>query len=254
MRVLISFLIIVVFITSCRTQKEAYQNYFQDITDTTIRDSVFRQPVIQKGDLLSIRVYSLASGINPEADAPYNLPDQGGSGNATTGGILVDQNGNIEYPQIGVLRAEGLTREQLAANIREKLENQLNRPTVIVRFLNYKVTVLGEVGAPSTFNVPTERITILEALGLAGDITEFGRKDNIKVVRENNGEIEVGTIDLTSKEMFTSPYFKLQQNDVVMVDQSGKKIQQRERQEVAQQIGIATSIITAIALILNFIK
>ncbi|HEY0354692.1 MAG TPA: polysaccharide biosynthesis/export family protein, partial [Flavisolibacter sp.] len=224
------------------------------ISDTTIKDSMFRQTVIQKGDLLSIRVYSLASGINPEADAPYNLPDQGGSGNTNTAGILVDQNGNIEYPQVGVLKAEGLTREELAASIREKLESQLNRPTVVVRFINYKITVLGEVGSPSTFTVPTERITILEALGLAGDITEFGRKDNVKVVRDNNGEIVVGTIDLTSKDMFTSPYFKLKQNDVVMVDQTGKRIQQRERQEVAQQIGIATSIITAIALILNFIK
>lgn len=254
MRLFISFFIIVLFITSCRTQKETYQNYFQNISDTTIKDSMFRQTVIQKGDLLSIRVYSLASGINPEADAPYNLPDQGGSANTNTAGILVDQNGNIEYPQVGVLKAEGLTREELAASIREKLESQLNRPTVVVRFINYKITVLGEVGSPSTFTVPTERITILEALGLAGDITEFGRKDNVKVVRDNNGEIVVGTIDLTSKDMFTSPYFKLKQNDVVMVDQTGKRIQQRERQEVAQQIGIATSIITAIALILNFIK
>ena len=149
---------------------------------------------------------------------------------------------------------EGLTREQLSATIREKLENELNKPTVTVRFLNYKVTVLGEVGAPSTFSVPVERITILEALGLAGDITEFGRKDNVKIVRDNNGIIEVGTIDLTSNTMFNSPFFKLQKNDVVMVEQSGRKLKQQERQEVAQQIGIATSIITAIALILNFIK
>lgn len=231
----------------------------QDVSDTTIRDSFrLRTPVIQKGDLLSIRVYSLAAGVDPRADAPYNLPEQdgGGGGGSTIAlrGILVDQDGNINYPQLGTIHAEGLTREQLAGVMREKLQDVLDQPTVIIRFLNYKITVLGEVGSPSTFTVPTERVTILEALGLAGDITEFGRKDNVKIIRENNGQIDVGTIDLTSKDMFTSPYFKLQQNDVVMVEQNRRKIGQQERQEVAQQIGIATSIITAIALILNFIK
>ena len=252
MRFLIFFCFLIILFTSCRTQKATHQNYFQNISDTTIQDSITNQPIIQKGDLLSIRVYSLAHGLSPQADVPYNLPQPVGSGEAA--GILVDQNGNIEYPQIGLLHVEGLTREQLSATIREKLENELNKPTVTVRFLNYKVTVLGEVGAPSTFSVPAERITILEALGLAGDITEFGRKDNVKIVRDNNGIIEVGTIDLTSNSMFNSPFFKLQKNDVVMVEQSGRKLKQQERKEVAQQIGIATSIITAIALILNFIK
>jgi polysaccharide export outer membrane protein len=259
MRALITtcFFAIILFATSCRTQKQYYQNYVENIADTTIKDSIFRTPVIQKGDLLSIRVYSAASGVDSRADAPYNMPEQeggGGANNPGLRGILVDQDGNIEYPQIGLIHVEGLTREQLAATFREKLEGQLTRPSVIVRFLNYKITVLGEVRSPSTFTVPTERVTILEALGLAGDISEFGRKDNVKIIRDNNGQIEVGTIDLTSKDMFASPFFKLQQNDVVMVEQNRRRINQQERQELSQQIGIASSIITAIALILNFIK
>jgi polysaccharide export outer membrane protein len=124
----------------------------------------------------------------------------------------------------------------------------------MVRFLNFKISVLGEVNSPGSYTLPTERVTILEALGLSGDITEFGRKNNVMVVRENNGQIERGRIDLTSDSMFVSPYYRLQQNDVVFVEATGRKLKQQERQETAQQIGIATSIITAIALILNFIR
>jgi polysaccharide export outer membrane protein len=110
------------------------------------------------------------------------------------------------------------------------------------------------VTRPSTYTVPTEHITILEALGLGGDITDFGRRDNVKILREVNGVREVGTIDLTSSNVFSSPYYYLRQNDVVMVDQTTKKIKQQDQQTLVQQIGIATSILTAIALILNLIR
>ena len=194
--------------------------------------------------------------INPATDIPYNLPEQvvaGGSG-TTTAGFLVDQKGNIEYPRIGTIHAEGLTKEQLSETIKDKLKEQLTEPSVIVRFVNYKITVLGEVRSPGTFTLPTDKITILEALGLAGDITDFGRRSTVKILRENNNQREIGTINLTSKELFTSPFYHLQQNDVVFVEQESRKIRQQEQQNLAQQIGIATSIITAIALILNFIK
>ena len=223
-----------------------------DLTDTVGRDSIAFQPVIQKGDLLTIRVYSASSGIEPRADAPYNLPEQGSVGG--TAGFLVDQDGNIDYPQLGRMTVEGLTREQLAEMIRLRLQDNLKQPFVIVRFLNYKITILGEVRSPGTFTLPTERVTILEALGLAGDITEFGQKNSVKVVREINGRREIGTLDLTSKDMFNSPYYRLQQNDVVFVEQTRRKITQQEQQVLAQQIGLASSIITAIALILNFLK
>jgi polysaccharide export outer membrane protein len=258
MRIFFSGCIILLFAAaSCRTQKQVVNNYIQDAHDTTIKDSIlFKQPVIQKGDLLAIRVYSIAMGVDPRVDAGYNLPDQsvGADGTMNTSGILVDEDGNIEYPQIGVIHAEGLTREQLAATIKKKLEGQLNQPSVIVRFLNYRITVLGEVGRPGTFNAPTERINVFEAIGMAGDITEYGIKRTVKIYREVNGERQIGTLDLTSKEVFNSPFYRLQQNDIVMVEQSSKKVKQRERQDLAQQIGIASSIITAIALILNLIK
>jgi polysaccharide biosynthesis/export protein len=247
------FVIIVVFFSSCRTQKQAINNYLQNTSDTVIKDLAIQiNPVIQKNDLLAIRVFSTANGADPRLEAPYNLTSSGADANSV--GFLVDQNGNIEYPQLGLLHVEGLTKEDLADLIKKKLIDQLEQPSVIVRFLNYKITVLGEVRGPSTFTVPTERVTILEALGLAGDITEFGRKDNVKVIRDNNGDKEIGIIDLTSKNMFESPYFRLKQNDVVLVEQTRRKVQQQEQQMLVQQIGIASSIVTAIALILNIIR
>ncbi|HUR64734.1 MAG TPA: polysaccharide biosynthesis/export family protein, partial [Chitinophagaceae bacterium] len=143
------------FFISCNPQKSVTNNYLLNVSDTTAKDSLPRQNlVIQKGDLLSIRVYSTAIGSQPGVDAPYNLPE---SGIAGTAGFIVDDNGNIEYPQIGLIHAEGLTRDQLAEVIKTKLQGQLNQPSVIVRYLNYRITILGEVGNPSTFTIPTER-------------------------------------------------------------------------------------------------
>jgi polysaccharide export outer membrane protein len=253
---LLPFAIIVLFAASCGTQNKAVRNYLENIKDTTLPvvDSA-QEVVIQKNDLLSIRVYSMS--IQPETDAPYNLPENssgGGSTEMNLRGFLVNNEGNIEYPRIGTLHVAGLTKEAVADLIKNKLKDELTQPSVIVRFINYKVTVLGEVGAPGQITIPNENATILEALGMAGDITEFGKKENIKVLRENNGQRIIGTLDLTSKDMFYSPFYHLQQNDVVMVEQTQRRIQQQERQNIAQQIGLVTSIITAIALILNFIK
>src|SRR6476661_3117228 len=184
-------MILAVFVFSCSSQKGVTNNYLYNIRDTS-GEYLHNIPpaLIQKNDLLAIRVYSKANGIEPTVEAPYNLSSQ--LGDASITGYLVDQNGNIEYPQIGVIHVEGLTTDQVAESIREKLKDKLNQPSVIVRFLNYRVTVLGEVKAPNTLNIPTERITILEALGLVGDITEFGRKDNVKVIREVNGQRQIG--------------------------------------------------------------
>lgn len=255
---LICFVAIIVF-TSCTAQRQRATgiNYLENAKDTSGKEAVnMPQPLIQKGDLLSIKVFSKANGLDSKADAPYNLQETGISSgsNSTASGFLVDQNGNIEYPQLGVLHLEGLTREQVADLIKSKVDTSLTQPSVIVRFLNFKISVLGEVKSPGTFSLQTERVTILDALGLSGDITDFGKKNNVMVVRENNGQIERGRIDLTSNSMFSSPYYRLQQNDVVLVESNGRRLRQQERQDVAQQIGIATSIITAIALILNFIR
>ncbi|HEV7334070.1 MAG TPA: polysaccharide biosynthesis/export family protein [Flavisolibacter sp.] len=253
MRLFNLLLLLAAFLFSCRSQKGVINNYLQNADTTGVKLVSMPEPLIQKNDLLSIKIYSLSA--DPRTDLLYNLPETTGAGAGTSAnGFLVDDDGNIEYPRVGTLHVEGLTKNALAQIIKERLDTVLKSPSVIVRFLNYRVTVLGEVRAPGSFNIPTERVTVLEALGLAGDITEFGNKNIVRVAREKEGQIEIGYVNLTSQDLFNSPYFRLQQNDVIFVEQNRRKLQLEERQSVAQQIGIATSIITAIALIINIIR
>lgn len=250
-----SVFIISLFLISCRSQKPVFSNYLQQVDTAGQIFSNMTEPRIQKNDLLSIKVYSQSA--DPRTDLPYNLPEQTVAGSSTTSataGFLVDERGTIEYPQLGLLQVEGLTKSELAQLIKSKLENVLRSPSVVVRFLNYRITVLGEVRNPGTFTMPTEKVTILEALGLAGDITEFGKRDTVKIAREVNGKMEIGSITLASSDLFRSPYYRLQQNDVIFVEQSRRRVQQEERQALAQQVGIAASIVTAVALIVNIIR
>lgn len=253
-----NILVILIFsclLFSCRTQRAVY-NYLEDVQDTSFRKNVYiAEPVIQPSDLLSIRVYSAS--VDPTIDALYNLPTQGNAANAQNNplnGFLVDVRGDVELPRIGTIHAEGLTKSDLEQKIKVKLEGQLTAPNVIVRFLNFRITVLGEVGAPGVMTIPTERLSILEAVGMAGGVTEFGKIKNVKILRENNGVRQLGTLDLTSKDIFSSPYYQLQQNDVVLVDQNRYKLRRTEQTRISQQIGFALSIITSIALLYNIFK
>lgn len=249
-------LMTVVAMVSCKTQQAVgYSNYLEHMADTTVQRLAIQEPVIKKNDLLSIKVYS-ASARPDITDAPYNLPEQtviGSNTASATAGFLVDQYGNIDYPRLGSLHVEGLTKVDVAEMIRKRLEAELKSPSVIVRFLNYRVTILGEVRTPGTFTLPTERITVLEALGFAGDITDFGNKNQVRVAREKDGAVEIGYIDLTSRNLFLSPYYRLQQNDVVFVEQNKRKFEQQEQILTAQRVGIFTGIASTLAIILNVI-
>ena len=247
-RYLLVLTIIVSFI-SC-TPQQKLPVYLENVTDTTIVTNVeVIEPVIQKNDLLQIQVYSAS--VDPRVDAPYNLPMQSSGTTGGGGGFLVDANGNIEYPRVGTIQVEGLTKQQLADVIKSRLAGQLTDPVVIVRFQNYKITILGEVNGQGSFSVPTEKLTILEAIGLAGGVSEFGKKDGIKVLRESNGKREVGIIDITSEDIFESPYYQLSQNDVVIVEPSNLKYKREQKQETTQRIAFSLSIITSILFIYN---
>ena len=247
-RYLLVLTIIVSFI-SC-TPQQKLPVYLENVTDTTIVTNVeVIEPVIQKNDLLQIQVYSAS--VDPRVDAPYNLPMQSSGTTGGGGGFLVDANGNIEYPRVGTIQVEGLTKQQLGDVIKSRLAGQLTDPVVIVRFQNYKVTILGEVSSQGSFSVPTEKLTILEAIGLAGGVSEFGKKDGIKVLRESNGKREVGIIDITSEDIFESPYYQLSQNDVVIVEPSNLKYKREQKQETTQRIAFSLSIITSILFIYN---
>jgi polysaccharide export outer membrane protein len=254
-----ALLVLSVYFCSCGTQQKL-PGYLENVTDTTGKDEVKIPDLhIQKNDLLSIQVYSLST--RPElSDAIYNLPCNNSSGGQTTTsvcGFLVDVNGNIEYPRLGTFHVEGLTKQELAAQIKKKLTEPkilLIDPNVIIRFLNFRVNIMGDVGHPGVINVPGERITILEAISLSGDISLSGRKNTVKVIREINNKREIGMIDLSSKKLFESPYYNLMQNDVVIVEPSKQKIKSADQALVQQRVGFAISIISAISVIYSIIR
>ena len=241
---LFSFFVGIIF-SSCRSQKP--RGYVEDFTDTSAKVEVkYSEPLIQKGDVLSIVVYSDA--IDGGAtDAMFNLANKG-TGDASTQGFLVDLDGNIQYPRIGKIKAGGLTKTQLSEEIRKKLTGPLQNPSVLVHLLNYKITMLGQVSRPGPITIPSEKMTILEAIGLAGGITDYGKKEEVVILRPTDSTIEHGTIDLSSKKVFESPYYFLRQNDVVLVNPNKYGARLGE-QVFNQRLGLAFSVINMLILL-----
>ena len=232
---------------SCKPQQKMV-NYLEYVNDSTGKGDV-KSPelIIQKNDQLSIQIYSLST--KPEvSDVIYNQPATGGATGTT--GYLVDNNGDIIHHRLGAIHAEGLTKRQLAEEIKKRLTvpvELLKDPTVVIRLQNFKVTVLGQVSRQGPINVPGEKMTILEAIGLAGGVDDFGKKTNLKVVREQNGKRETGYIDLSSKDIFESPYYNLLQNDIVVVEGSNQKYKDAEQMKMMQKISFAFSLVTIAA-------
>ena len=201
---------------------------------------------IQKGDILSIVIYS----DNAEATAIFNqaagggaavASPQGAKGNTptvsgNTSGYLVDNNGNIRLHAIGVLPVEGLTRQQLEELITQKLMalGVLSNPYCIIRYNNFKIIVLGKCAQPGVFTIPTEKASVLEALGMAGDINMYGQKDKVMLIRENGGKRTYYNLDLTDPNIFSSPNFYLRQNDVLVVPADNKKATPEDQQTRAE--------------------
>ena len=183
------------------------------------------QVKIQKDDNISIRVYS----YDPEAAAPFNIMQGRNNGSVQLGGnnlnaarlflgYLVDDEGYIDYPILGRLFVEGMTLNQLKEDVTGRLQPYLKDAVVNVKFLNFKFTIIGEVDNPSTYNITNNRVSIFDAIGLAGDMTDYANRTNVLVIREVNGKREYGKLDLQSIEVFESPYFYLTQNDVIYIE------------------------------------
>lgn len=243
-------LVLPVYLFSCRTQQRL-PYYLDNISDSTGKGIVQTpEMLIQKDDLLSIQINSIAT--DPRIDGMYNQPIIAASGQPT--GFLVDRSGNIEHFRLGTMHVEGLNKQQLAAEIKKRLTEPvelLRDPTVIVRFLNFKVTVLGQVGREGVLTVPGERLTILEAVGLAGGITDYGKKDSLRIMREYNGQRETGTISLSDPNLFSSPYYNLMQNDVVIVQATKQKARDVDQVRTAQKISFALTLVTVAATLAN---
>ena len=172
------------------------------------------------------------SSLNPEDATIYNAgnsvsPSSGGANMSgiALGGFLVDQQGMIQYPMLGSIKAEGLTKKQLTDNIRDQLTQRklLVDPVINARFLNYRVTLLGEVNKPMVVNVTNEKISILEAIGMAGDVTVYGKKENVLLIRDQEGKRVIKRLNLSDKGLLNSPYYYLQSNDVVYVEPNKAK-------------------------------
>ena len=202
-----------VFFTACTSTKKII--YLQDVVPLKQQEIEQKYEVIIHGDdLLAIMVNSR----DPELALPFNMPMVSYQLGSNTGGqqrvlgYLVDTNGNIDFPILGEIHVEGLTRMQLTELIKNKLiEGDLIKdPIVTVQFLNFKISVMGEVGRPGSFTISGDRITLLEALSMAGDLTIYGRRDRVGVIRENNGKRTILFHDLRSADIFNSPCYYLQ--------------------------------------------
>jgi polysaccharide biosynthesis/export protein len=221
------FAILLMLSTSCSQRNLVY---FSDLQGTSNNETPIRnyaQPTIQPDDILSISVSSL----NPESNVLFNnviLPTTANSGSviATTKvneGYIVDKGGFINFPVIGKVMLAGLTKEQAIEKMTNEIKAHVKNPIVNIRFLNFKITVIGEVSKPSTFTIDTEKINVLEALGLAGDMTAYGRRENVLIIREQQGVRRTTRINLNNKDVLNSPYFYLQQNDIVYVEPSNRE-------------------------------
>ncbi|RYY90496.1 MAG: polysaccharide export protein [Chitinophagaceae bacterium] len=247
------YIFVLAILTASCGPRRVLHNYLEDIKDSSFKKEVLiAEPVIQKNDLLSIKISSAS--LNPATDQLYNLTATSqGSGLQQEPGYLVNVHGNIEMPRIGELHVEGLTKSELEKTIKAKVKDVLAQPSVVIRFLNFRITVLGEVARPGVQSIPTERLNILEAVGMAGGITEFGTIQRVRVLRETNGQRQTAVLDLTSKKVFEDPYYQLQQNDVVLVDQTDYRLQAGEQQRRTQQVTFALAIVTSLALLYNIL-
>jgi polysaccharide export outer membrane protein len=225
---LFSLIICSLMVTSCvNTKKTTYFNDIQNGVYQTRND--VPQPVIHKNDLLSIYVTSASADASAVYNAPATPSTISASANGSsvqTIGYLVNEEGEIQFPVIGKLKVEGLTTKQLNDNIIDSLlaKKLLIDPLITIRFLNFRVTVLGEVGRPTVITVPNEKISILEAIGLAGDLTIYGKRDNILLIREEEGKKIVRRINLNDPATLTSAFYYLKSNDVVYVEPDKNKV------------------------------
>ncbi|RYF85669.1 MAG: polysaccharide export protein [Chitinophagaceae bacterium] len=189
------------------------------------------ESVIQPNDILSIQVTS----VNPQAAEIFNTPttpnrvSNAGSTTVVSGeavGYLVNPDSTIQFPVLGNIKVVGISKSQLKKQLIDSLVQKklLVDPIVNIRFLNFRVTVLGEVGKPTVVNVPNEKISILEAIGMAGDLTIYANRENVLLIREIGGVKDIKRLNLNSNEIFTSPYYYLKSNDVVYAEPNKAKV------------------------------
>lgn len=253
-----------VLLASCGTQKKSIlylQDAVADQPETIVNQYELK---IKPSDILGVTVNSRYA----ELAAPFNLSSITFQ-NATTGkaagnqaqGQVVDDAGFISMPVLGKIKAAGLTRSELAADIEQRLitGGHIKDPVVNIQFLNFKINVLGEVGRPGEFAINSDRVTLFDALSMAGDITDYGVKERITVIREQNGQRTIAYLDATSTDVFKSPYYYLQQNDIIIVDpdeikQANANVNQKGRNTLSTVTSILSILVTVTSLTLTLTR
>lgn len=246
-------------LTGCvQTKQLAYFQSDPNRVDTLTVAARY-MPKIQLGDVLSVQISSL----NPEASSFFNpytslaIADRGGMQPMVTtatplpaqSGYLVDDSGTIELPVLGKIAVVGQTTTQVKDRLREALKEHLKEPTVNIRNLNFRISVMGEVMRPSLFTIPNEQITLLEALSLSGDVTIYGRRENVLIIREENGKRTFARVDLTRRDLFASPYYYLHPSDVVYVEPGKARAATADRTN--QLLPIVLSALSFVAIIVS---
>lgn len=258
---------ILFFTSSCVRVNTKDLTYFQNSDSLSNQPLLIATPtvaVIQPDDILAVTVSSLSEESNVIFNFPNinpltttNFPGSTGGGAARTQplGYLVNPEGSIDMPLVGNIKLTGMTLKQAADTIKTKLLTFLKEPTVNVRFLNHKFTIIGEVNRPSVFNLLDDHTSLPEAIGMAGDLTIYGMRKNVMLIRTTGDKREVVRIDLTNRDFFKSPYYYIKNNDVIYVDISkGKVTYTDQRVQTIQMIPIFTGILTTLALIWNIVK
>ncbi|MEJ8756936.1 polysaccharide biosynthesis/export family protein [Pontibacter sp. H259] len=255
MKTKLIYILALIFLVSCSQRNLVYFSDLHEKDEYTQKIVNTAEPAIQPGDIISITVNSLS----PESNILFN---KGGAVSSTVDadllnatnkikdeGYLVDESGVIDFPVLGKVNLSGLTTKEAKNTIVAQLEKYLKDPIVNVRFLNFKVTVIGEVNRPSSFEVPNGKVSVLEALGMAGDMTVYGKRENVLIVREREGQRSMTRINLNNKDFLASPYFYLQQNDIIYVEPDKAKAAQANSNN--RFIPVVVAAISALAIVLT---
>jgi polysaccharide biosynthesis/export protein len=211
------YFVFALFLTSCASKRDLV--YFSNLSKKSLNNSAIMnniEPKIQPRDVLNITVNTQSS----ESDILFtaNNNSRRNIGAIENEGYRVSQAGDVNFPVLGNVKLEGLTLEEAQKKLTQELKNYVKSPIVNINYSNFKITVIGEVNHPSTFTIQNEKINLLEALGMAGDMTYYGKRENVLVIRENDGNRTMMRVNLNKQEVLNSPYFYLKQNDVIYVE------------------------------------
>jgi polysaccharide export outer membrane protein len=249
---LVSALLFATLISSCQSTKNVVyvQNSGAKIDLSKSSLPTLPEILVKNGDVLSISVSTFSADVS----APFNTTLIGQSSNSTIQGYLVDNKGEINFPVLGKIAVSGLSKRQIEENVKALIFPRYikENPIITVRIVNFKVTLLGDISGSKVIPVPDERITILEALAQGGDLQITGRRDNVLLIRESKtGERETFRIDLRDKNLIESPYYYLQQNDLVYIEPNSVKKSSASGMGVQQVFMFVTPLISLISLIVT---